>query len=272
MYFRSFVLRRLLRRRPPERISSTSPDWGKRNDIYVRGSTEAHEDALLLEMDRRSQTVSYVWWPIDNEQASSTEAKCSIGQIVWHLLSVSQKYHTWRIDYSSPYEAFIHDFFCLPQIKFLFQSVRDRFYARLTPDMRMKLLAEIVRRYDSISKVRFADLLVELYGPSIRLSSNHYEHLERLKFILKSLAVTGDVRIRPDHGSSNNSGRDWVEWELHGDVIPEPKAIVTLADHYDSQRKHRDTIRLANMQFILGLGMLAVAIATLLVNIFGVQP
>lgn len=262
--FRRYVLHRLLRRRPPKQLSSDSPVYGKRNDIYVRASTEAHENALLLAVSARTGKVSYVWWPTDNEHANSTEAECNFEQVKWKSISVNQEYHAWRVNYPSPYQAFVHDLLFLPQIRYFLHRVRDQFYTPLTPDKRMEILEQVIKRHGADKEVRFEDLMVELYGPSIRLSLDQHAHFQRLKFILKSLEVTGDVKIRPER---DGTGRDWVEWELHGDVIPEPKAIATLAAFFDSQRKHRDTIRLSIMQFILGLGMLAVAVATLVVRL-----
>lgn len=265
---RTFVLRRLLRRRPPERISSSSPDYGKRNDIYVKGSVGEHTDSLLLELDK-NQNISYVWWPTDDEQSHSSDAQTNIESINWDSLSVTQEYYTWRFDYSSPFEAFLHDLLFIPQIRFWTQKIRDRFYTRLTPDKRMLILEEVIKRHSKDQKVKFMDILIKLHGPSIRMSSNHYQYLQSLKFYLRSLESTGDVRVRPEH---REAGRDWVEWELHGDVIPEPKAIATLADHADSRRRHADTIRLSRMQFFLGFAMLIVALATLLVRVWGTKP
>ena len=263
MFTRTFFLKRLLRRRPPERISSSSPDYDKRNHIFIRGCADGHIDSLLLAVGK-GQVVSYVWWPTDDRFATASSAECDFNDVDWDSLSVTQEYHTWRLEYPSPNQAFLKDLICLPQIRYWIQKFRDRFYLPLTPDKRMKVLSEVIKRHDAEREVRYLDLLIVLYGPSIRLSTDQHQHLERLKFILRSLEATGDVRVRPEVGDPD---QNWNRWDLHGDVIPEPKAIATLAKHADSQQRHNDTVRLSRMQFFLGLSMLLVALATLVVRI-----
>jgi len=263
MYIRTFVLKRLLRRRPPERFSSADPGYDKRNYIYTRGCADGHEDSLLLAIGK-DQVVSYIWWSPDDRNATSTSAECNIEDVDWDSLSATQEYHTWRLEYPSPNHAFLKDLIFLPQISYWIQRFRDRFYPPLTPDKRMKILGEVVKRYDEEREVKFLDLLIVLYGPSIRHSPDQYQHQERLKFILQSLEATGDVKVRPETGAL---GQEWNLWNLHGDVIPEPKAIASLAEHADSQQRHNDTVRLSRMQFFLGLAMLLVALATLIVRI-----
>lgn len=214
----------------------------------------------------RDQKVSFVWWPPDDPYSKSTSAECNLDDIDWNSLSVTQEYRTWRLDYPSPTWAFIKDLIFLPQITYWIQTVRDKFYLPLTPDKRMKILAEVVKRHEEEREVKYIDLLIALYGPSIRLSADQYQHQERLKFILRSLEATKDVKVRPEVGAPDP---DWNRWNLHGDVIPEPKAIATLAKHADSQRRHSDTVKLSRAQFFLGLAMLAVAVATLMVRISG---
>ncbi len=263
MNIKTIVLKRLLRRRPPERFSSSDPGYDKRNYIYTRGCADGHEDSLLLSIGK-DKAVSYVWWPPDDRNATSTSAECNLKDVNWDSLSVTQEYHTWRLEYSSPNWAFLKDLIYLPQISYWIQKIRDRFYSPLTPDKRMKILVEVVKRHDEEREVKYIDLLMALYGPSIRLSSDQYQHLERLKFILRSLEATEDVRVKPEVGAL---GQDWNRWDLHGDVIPEPKAIATLAEHADSQLRHNDTVKLSRAQFFLGLAMLVVALATLIVRI-----
>lgn len=149
MIIKGYILKWLLRRRPPERISSSAPDYGKQNHIYVRGSVGEHEDSLLLEIGKDG-LVSYVWWPTDDSHASSSSAQSKIEDVSWNSLLVTQEYYTWKIEYPSPYDAFFKDLIFLPQLRFWLQKIRDRFYTPLTPDKRMKILGEVIKRYSTL--------------------------------------------------------------------------------------------------------------------------
>ncbi len=49
---------------------------------------------------------------------------------------------------------------------------------------------------------------------------------------------------------------------------PLPKAIATIADFQESEKRHRDSNKLAGRQLILGYGMFGLALATLWANFF----
>ena len=52
------------------------------------------------------------------------------------------------------------------------------------------------------------------------------------------------------------------------EMEPLPKAIATIADFQESEKRHRDSNKLAGRQLILGYGMFGLALATLWANFF----
>lgn len=118
----------------------------------------------------------------------------------------------------------------------------------------MRLLAKLLEMHSTREPIRLWDLLESVYGSAVRLSDEQYLYYKQLEFLIESLVESGNALRK----SKDNE-----------DVMPTPKAITTLATYELEREKLRSTLWIGRCQLMLGVGMLAVAAATLYIKIFG---
>ena len=258
---RRWIFSRLVAKRPPNRISSSVPIVS-RDYIWVSGSTRDHTDCLFLEYDKATDCVSYAWWA-DRGVTDSSDARCPFDEVSWESLSFRHTFRNWDITYDTALWTAISDMFRLPWLRQKIQRFRDRFYHRIRPDQRMEVLSEIVDRHSYFSEIRVIDILINMYGSAVRLSSDFHEIRDHLHFVIESLVESGDVILRDESNTSD------MVWFAHGDgeVMPLPQALTTLSQHIENRNRHRDTMRLVRYQLFVGVAMFAIAAATLFVEL-----
>lgn len=258
---RKIILRRLLKKPSPERYTTSLPEREQKSYdfISVLGSTAEHEDAWILYWDEDKDIVSYMWWPEGAAGVRGTDSTCTITDLKWDTLHVRHRYRTWDIRYSKLSVAFWHDLLHLQWWKWWLQKLKNRLLRPVGPDYRMVLLQVILDMHSRQLPITAEGLLVHIHGSPIRLSSDYSRHYDDLKFLLESLKDSGDIRLM-DNDSATNSL--WL-----GSIVPSPKAASTIAAYNDDARRHRDMVKLSKAQLLLGLGMLAVAAVTLIVEL-----
>lgn len=255
-FFRKRLFLYLLRKPPPKRISSLDPIESK-DYIYVHGKTSMHGDCLFLAYQRRENSVTYVYWQDGN---SSESSQCGFEDVDWSSLRVVHEYRRWNVSYDSLIGAALGDAFRGPLIRQTLTRLRSYFYKSLPLDHRFRLLEVIVASHTEFKKLQVRDLVASEYGPWVLLSDDYYKYEQQMRFLLESLAESGDVVLRGEH-------EDTVAWIGEGDVRPLPKALTTVSRHMESERRHSDTVRLVRLQLFLGVAMLAMAAATVYVEL-----
>lgn len=255
------MLRRLLNKESPESYTTSSSEEKQMgyDFAYVHGSTKDHKDALFLSWDEEKDSVSYMWWPEDADGVRGSEAKCTSSAIVWETLNVRQRFRTWDIRYSSIREAYLHDLFHLPIIKWRVQKLRNIFLRSVNADHRMGLLKTIVEMYDKQEPITTHELLARIHGSAIRLSGEYYRLQQNLDFLLDSLKESGDLVYKNED--------DPIHFFGHGAIAPTPKSLLTIATHNEESRRHKDMVKMSKRQLWVGWAMFALAAATLTVEL-----
>ncbi len=118
----------------------------------------------------------------------------------------------------------------------------------------MKLLAILLELHQESKPILLWDLLVRVYGGAIRLCDEQYTYFKQLEFLVDSLVESGNAQRK--------SAENEIEFLGRGDVVPMPKAITTLAAYEWEKTKLATTTLMARCQLLLGIGMLAMAAAT----------
>lgn len=255
------MLQRLLRKESPERYTTSSPEEDQMHYdfAYVHGSTKQHKDTVILSWDEENDSVNYMWWPEDAHGVRGTEAKCSSSDIVWNSLNLRHRYRTWDIHYSTILEAYLHDLFHLPLVKWRAQKVRNYFLRPVSADHRMGLLKTIVKMYDNQDPITTHELLARIHGSAIRLSGEYYRLQQNLQFLLDSLNESGDLIY--------NDEDDPIYFFGHGTIAPTPKSLSTIAIHNENSQRHKDMVKMSRRQIWVGWGMFALAAVTLIVEL-----
>lgn len=255
------MLRRLLAKPSPRRYSLSAPIEMQRgyDFLTVLGATNDHNDAMLVSWEPQDN-VSYMWWDEGAVNVAGEDATCIFNEIQWESLSVRHRFITWDIVYDSLLEAYLHDVFRLQRIKWIYQIIRNKSLSPIQPDYRIQLLRLILTKYSESEPITENNLLLEIHGSAIRLSSDYYRHEQDLRFLLQSLSDSGDVLLRNEHNSSG--------FFRSGNIRPTPKALTTIADFDEDSRRHKDVVTLTRRQLFLGLGMFSLAAVTLFVELF----
>jgi len=260
-WLQKIILRRLLNKESPERYTTSASEEEQMNYdyMYVLGSTKEHKDSMLLSWDETNDNFTYMWWPEDAHAQSGTEASCSSADVIWSTLNVRHRYRTWDIKYSTASEAFVHDLFHLPLIRWRYQKFRNIFLRPVKPDHRMGLLNTIVEMHDKQEPITTHELLAHIHGSAIRLSGEYYPLQKNLQFLLDSLKDTGDLLYKDED--------DPIHFFGHGTIAPTPKSLATIALFNEDVRRHKDMVRMSRRQLLLGWGMFALAAVTLFVEL-----
>jgi hypothetical protein len=255
------MLRRLLKKESPDSYTTSSPEEEQMgyDFVYVHGSTNEHKDALILSWDEQDDSVNYMWWPEDARGVRGTESKCTSSDILWESLNVRQRYRTWDIRYSTLQEAYLHDIFRLPLVKWRVQKIRNVFLRPVSADHRMGLLKTIVKMYDKQEPITTHELLAKIHGSAIRLSGEYYRLQKNLEFLLDSLKESGDLIYKDEN--------DPIHFFGHGAIAPTPKSLLTIATHNEDSQRHKDMVKMSKRQLWVGWAMFALAAATLTVEL-----
>ena len=255
---KKLILSRLLAKPVPERYSLTAStevmhkyDW-----IAVNGSTAVHDQVLLREINSSNGEVTYFYWDKESPNLTAQEAKCSLDEVLWDTLRASHTFRTWSVKYGSLQEAYIHDLINLQKLKWLIQGVRDRLIRPIKPNYRIQLLSHIVELHNSEKPIHHQSLLVRAYGGGVLLSKDYYRFYKELSFMLNSLVQSGDIIERNQQNKMEFFGEEST-------IHPLPQALETLANYEVERTRHRDTVSLSRAQIFLGIAMLALAAATL---------
>ncbi len=260
-FYRRLILRRLLKKPSPDRYTMSLPENEQKNYdfISVLGSTNEHEDAYILAWDERGDVVSYMWWAEGAANVPGTETTCKFTDLKWDSLNVRHRYRTWDIRYSNAFEAYWHDILHLPILKWWLQKLRNKFLRPVSPDYRMDLLKQIIDLHSRQLPITTIDLLVNIHGSAIRLSSDFFQHQQNLQFLLDSLKDSGDVLLRGENNAMQFLG--------DSRIVPTPKSAATIATLNEDVRRHQDVVKLSKRQLWLGWAMFAIAAVTLIVEV-----
>lgn len=255
------MLRRLLNKASPSRYKTSAPEVEQMayDYVYVHGATKEHEDALILSWDEDTDLVSYMWWPKDARGVRGEEAKTKSADLVWSSLNVRQRFRTWDIRYGSIKEAFLHDIFRLPLIKWRIQKIRNVFLRPVGADHRMSLLKTIILMHENQEPITAHELLAKIHGSAIRLSGEYYRLQKNLEFLLNSLKDSGDLMYKDED--------DPIHFFGHGEIAPTPKSLVTIAAHNEENLRHVDMVKMSRRQLWVGWAMFSLAAATLAVEV-----
>ncbi len=260
-FCRKLVLRRLLKKPSPESYTISLPEseQKKYDFMSVLGSTNEHEDAYVRAWDEREDVVSYMWWAEGAPNVRGTETTCKFADLKWNTLNVRHRYRTWDIRYSKVFEAYWHDILHLPRLKWWLQKLRNVFLRPVSPDYRMDLLKQIVDMHSRQLPITLVDLLVNIHGSAIRLSSDFFQHQQNLQFLLDSLKDSGDVLLRDENNAMQFLGESRI--------VPTPKSATTIAIFNEDARRHQDVVKLSKRQLWLGWAMFAIAAVALIVEV-----
>jgi len=255
------MLRRLLKKESPDSYKTSAPEEEqmKYDYAYIHGSTEEHNDALILSWDEPNDLVNYMWWPEDAHGVRGTEATCSSSDIIWGTLNVRHRYRTWDIRYSSIREAYLHDLCFLPLIKWRLQKIRNTFLRPVNADHRILILKTIIEMYDKQESITTHELLARIHGSAIRLSGEYYRLQQNLQFLLDSLKDSGDLMYKNED--------DPIHFFGHGEIAPTPKSLSTIAQHNEESRRHKDMVKMSKRQLWVGWAMFTLAAVTLTVEL-----
>lgn len=104
--------------------------------------------------------------------------------------------------------------------------------------------------------ISMTDLIIRIYGDRIVTSELRYRYEEHLSFLLRSLAVSGNVEIEDEHYIRS--------------VRPVPQALRTVSDYELYTSRHRDSLRVTRYQLIVAVAMMALAAGTLAIRALAV--
>lgn len=257
MNLRKRILDRLLRKPVPKSYSISAPtkeqlhyDW-----ISVHGATKTHSYVLLRARDKNTDRITYWWWDSEESTSTAKEGECAYWEVEWDSLRASHRFRTWDITYGSLAEAYLQDLLRLPVAKWHIQRIRSKFIRRVAPNFQIRLLQVLLDLHQKNAKIYLWDLVARIYGGAVRLSDQNYAYYKQLEFLIDSLVESGNAKRKTPENS--------IDFIGCGDVVPTPKAITTLAAHDWERRKLNASVWLGRCQLLLGLGMLALAAATL---------
>ena len=263
LLLRKAMVRRLLKKPCPETYSTSAPEEEQKDYdfIMVRGTACNHKDSYIKSWNENDKKIGYMYWSPDRPIGTrGKEFECEFDELAWESLSVEHRYRTWDRSYNSVFEAYLQDRFRVSFFHWWYQKFRNRSLVRVNPEYRILLLKKIVDKRSLQVDIKQRDLLRELHGPTIDLSTDNYRHLQDLQFLLHSLRDSGDIVF--------DDKRDKTSHYYFGsnEILPTPQAISTIMAFNQDETRHRDMVRLSTRQLWLGWGMFAIAATTLIVE------
>lgn len=248
--FIRFALRILLPKAERTRIPLSGEAARANDDYEIRLENMGEpENRSYLVRSMQGKIVNTEYWESD----TAHPVDFSVDQIRLSCFQIQHYYRGWRIRYSSLFDAVAHEVLKLNWLKQVLQRAYDR---RLeTYRDRHELLRTLVsmRQPWPHDRIAMNDLLVRIYGQKIVTSERRYHHEEHLSFLLRSLAVSGDVEVEGEHYVRS--------------VRPLPQALRTVSDYELDASHHRDSIRITRYQLLVAIAMMVLAAGTLAVKV-----
>ena len=264
LLLRKVMLRRLLKKPSPKTYSISAPEEEQKDYdfIMVRGTACNHKDSLLRSWNEKDNKIGCIYWPPENPIGTlGEEFECAFDELAWKSLYVEHRYRTWDKFYNNVFEAYLHDFFRVSFFHWWYQKFRNRSLVPVNPEYRILLLKTIVDKRSLQVDIKQNDLLRELHGPTIDLSTDKYRHLQDLEFLLYSLRDSGDIVLKDTNDKTYRDRFDGNE------ILPTPQAISTIVAFNQDETRHSDMVKLSKRQLWLGWGMFAIAAVTLIVEV-----
>lgn len=251
-----FMIKRLLNKPAPKTYTTSLPEEQQKSYDFLMLNAEHPEygHIFLKSYDEKSGEIKFIWWPDGSTGEKIKEESCQISELSPPNVSVRQRYRTWDIEYPNFEQAYFHDLFKFPWIRWYIQKFRNRLLKTITPDERMTILKKILELHYEEKRITVNELLILLHGSAIRLSGERYKHQSHLSLIIASLKASGDVEYDND---------DAMYFFGEGEIKPTPIAVTSISEFNESSKRHADSIKLARSQLFLGWGMLLIALSTL---------
>ncbi|MBU3260117.1 hypothetical protein KPG71_08855 [Roseovarius sp. PS-C2] len=243
------ALIRSLNKKAPSRFR-----YSVENDFYSIVIKKQGDEYGILVDSMNPTTIKGRLWTGSRYQIP---ASISFDRLQKPILEVTRFYGFEQIRYSGLWDFWCGEIFQLPFLHWLASTVKQKFFEATTRfrHSRMDVLKKLVEKHLDTA-VRQNGLLFEAnqksiiqmfsdcYGARVFAHSAYSAESAHFRLIIESLAETGDLNKKNRH-----------EFELS------PKALATIAEYEQAERRHKDNIRL---NWLIAVLTLVIAASTAL--------